>query len=399
MASPAWGGPQGPSGSNSNSSSNISSSSSSNISSNGSSSRKSRSRESSKDRDAVQGVSSEQQRQPSPSSPSGTLFYNWVVSPVCNTLCEWFPPCVHPDFISFLGLCCASAAAYCCCAANVSGTGSELALAAFFWILYGLFDNIDGKQARRLGLCSAGGDFFDHSSDSVSSSFAALIIVHMLCGRIPVHTKASGLQQECVSLAFLRYVPGLKAVLPSGGEGFRVCFQPAATLNMHPVLFNFCFVMLSQVPFFIATWAHPIVGRTMLSASIDGPGNFSVDELNLLVIPGLLLLKARYPWVFTLPLSDAIAAVPLLGPVVHPHVSSLLEVFRHQYLPLLQLPQQQQQHQQQQQPQQQLTLGLCVLVIAVIFSIVQSSILLWKLMTSEHLPRFLPGVAFFFVSA
>ncbi|KAL8441808.1 hypothetical protein Emag_006882 [Eimeria magna] len=364
MASPACVAPQGPGSSNKDSS--ASSSSSSRTSS---SSRESRSRNSSKDRDSVR---SEQARMPSPSSPSGTFFYNWVVSPLCNWLCEWFPPCMHPDFISFLGLCCASAAAYCCCAANISGTGSELALAAFFWILYGLFDNIDGKQARRLGLCSAGGDFFDHSSDSVSSSFAALIIVHMLCGRLPMPVTATGLQQECVSLAFLRYVPGLKALLPLGGQGFKVCFQPAATLNMHPILFNFCFIMLSQVPFFIATWAHPIVGRTMLSASVDGPGNFSVDELNLLVIPGLLLLKARHPWVFTLPLSDAIAAVPFFGPILHPYVGGLLEASRYEYLPMLQLPQQPQQQQQQQQ-QQQLTLGHCVLIVAVFFSIVQSS--------------------------
>ncbi|KAL8275168.1 hypothetical protein Esti_000918 [Eimeria stiedai] len=339
MASPACVAPEGLSSSNTNSSSssntNSSSSSSTSSSSTSSSSRKSRGRSSSKDRGALH--TGEQERQPSPSCPSGTVFYNWVVSPVCNRICEWFPPCMHPDLISFLGLCCASAAAYCCCAANVSGTGSELAFAALFWVLYGLFDNIDGKQARRLGLCSAGGDFFDHSSDSVSSSFAALIIVHMLCGRLPVSPEAAGLQQEC----------------------------PVATLNVHPGLFSFCFVMLSQVPFFIATWAHPIVGRTMLSACVDGPGNFSVDELNLLVIPGLLLLKARHPWVFILPLSDAVAAVPVLGPLLHPCVSSCLEVFRNVYLPPLQLPQKQQQ-------QQQLTLGLCLLIVAVVFSIVQS---------------------------
>ncbi|KAL8440084.1 hypothetical protein Efla_004068 [Eimeria flavescens] len=324
----AGGSPRGESSSRTSSSSGTSSSSRS------SSSRSSSSRSM---KQSVETAAAEEASPPAGgASPSGTHFYNWVVSPLCNSLCAWFPSWVHPDFISFLGLCCASAAAYCCCAANVSSSGSELALAAFFWILYGLFDNIDGKQARRLGLCSAGGDFFDHSSDSVSSSFAALIILHMLCCRVsaPAAAAAAGQQQE-------------------------------STLNMHPTLFHFCFVMLSQVPFFIATWAHPIVGRTMLSASLEGPGSFSVDELNLLVIPGLLLLKARHPWVFALPLNEAVAAVPLLGPLVSPALSSCLHACRAYYLPLLQLP-------SQQQPRE-LTLGLCVLIASVGFSIVQSS--------------------------
>lgn len=318
-----------------------------------------------------------------PNVPSGTVFYQWVVSPVCDKICPSIPSWVHPDLISFLGLCCASAAAYCCCAAKTTARGGELALAAAFWILYGLFDNLDGKQARRLGLCSAGGDFFDHSSDSVSSSFAALIILHMLCTRIAAPIAAAttaGEQQECVSLAFLHYIPGLRALLPSRGLDLKICFQPAATLNMHPSMFNFCFIMLSQMPFFISTWAHPIVGRTMLSASVDGPGNFSVDELNFLVIPGLLLLKSRHPWVFSVSCIDAIAAIPVVGPLLSPYLLHYFGEFRGFEVLFL---------------QQQMTLGFSVLIASVTFSIVQSSILLKKLLSAEHLPRFLPGMAFF----
>nr|ASN64464.1 choline/ethanolamine phosphotransferase 3 [Eimeria falciformis] len=207
--------------------------------------------------------SSQKKIQTSASSPSGTVFYQWIVSPLCDRICSKIPPWVHPDIISFLGLCCTSASAYCCCAATNDSSGSQLALAALLWVLYGLLDNIDGKQARRLGLCSAGGDFFDHSSDSVSSSFAALLILHMLCNK----------------------------VAPSAAAAAAA--STAETLNIHPTAFHVCFVLLSQAPFFIATWAHPIVGRTMLSASIDSTSNFSVDELNLLLIPGLLLLKAH----------------------------------------------------------------------------------------------------------
>lgn len=79
-------------------------------------------------------------------SSSGTVFYQWIVSPVCDSICTRVPSWVHPDFISFLGLCSASAAAYCCCAAHRSDSGSPLALAALFWVLYGIFDNLDGKQ-------------------------------------------------------------------------------------------------------------------------------------------------------------------------------------------------------------------------------------------------------------
>lgn len=331
------------------------------------------------------------------SSPSGTVFYQWIVSPVCDSICKRVPSWVHPDFISFLGLCCASAAAYCCCAAHRNDSGSPLAIAALFWVLYGIFDNVDGKQARRLGMCSAGGDFFDHASDSVSSSFAALILMHMLCNRVSgAGSGAAGQQQECVSLAFLRYIPGLSALLPEGGLGFRVCFQPAATLNIHPNVFNFCFVMLSQIPFFIATWAHPIVGRTILSASIEGPGSFSVDELNLLVIPGLLLLKALHPWVFLVPVGEAVHKLPLLGPLVSPYVEQYLGGIRGFFLPPLQQQQMQQlQLQQRQLPQQQLTLGVCVLIISVAFAVVQSCRMIGLLLSRDHLPRFLPGIAFF----
>lgn len=130
-------------------------------------------------------------------------------------------------------------------------------------------------QARRLGLCTAGGDFFDHSSDSISSSFAALIILHMLVGDTGrgVDTGFSG-AEKCVSLEFLRLIPGVHLLLSK--EQARVCFLSTSSLNVTPTIFRLSFVMLSQIPFFVATWAHPIVGRTILSASIDGPGAFSV---------------------------------------------------------------------------------------------------------------------------
>ena len=88
--------------------------------------------------------------------------------------------------------------------------------------------------------------------------------------------EAAGPQQACVSLAFLRHIPLLRVLLPGGGLGFRVCFQAVSELHIHPRLFQLCFIVLAQLPFFTATWAHPIVGRTMLSASLEGPGTFSV---------------------------------------------------------------------------------------------------------------------------
>lgn len=134
-------------------------------------------------------------------------------------------------------------------------------------------------KARRLGLCTAGGDFFDHSSDSISSSFAALIIIHMLVGDTGQSFDAgfSG-AEKCVSLEFLRFIPGLHLLLSR--ERARLCFLSTASLNAAPTVFRLSFVMLSQVPFFVATWAHPIVGRTILSASIDGPGTFSVNYIS-----------------------------------------------------------------------------------------------------------------------
>ncbi|OEH77852.1 CDP-alcohol phosphatidyltransferase domain-containing protein [Cyclospora cayetanensis] len=258
-------------------------------------------------------------------------------------------------------------------------------------------------QARRLGACSAGGDFFDHSSDSVSSSFAALIILHMLCGPAAAASAAgtstaaagkaaaaaSGPQQECLSLAFLRHIPGLSVLLPHAGRGFRVCFQSATDLRIRPLIFSISFTLLSQIPFFIATWAHPIVGRTMLSASVDGPGSFSVDELNLLVIPGLLLLRALFPWVFAVSLADAVSLLPAIGPFLSSAARSFMGGFASTIL-----LEEEEQHQPSQE-QRQLTLGLCVLTVSVAFSLLQSSRLIRRLLSREHIPRFLPGVCFF----
>ncbi|XP_026190888.1 uncharacterized protein LOC34619059 [Cyclospora cayetanensis] len=305
-----------------------------------------------------------------------TVFYQNIVSPVCDAICKVLPPCIHPDVLSFTGLCCASAAAFCCCAANASGSSEQLALAALFWILYGIFDNIDGKQARRLGACSAGGDFFDHSSDSVSSSFAALIILHMLCGPAAA-ASAAGTSTAAAGKA------------AAAASGPQVCFQSATDLRIRPLIFSISFTLLSQIPFFIATWAHPIVGRTMLSASVDGPGSFSVDELNLLVIPGLLLLRALFPWVFAVSLADAVSLLPAIGPFLSSAARSFMGGFASTIL-----LEEEEQHQPSQE-QRQLTLGLCVLTVSVAFSLLQSSRLIRRLLSREHIPRFLPGVCFF----
>ncbi|CDJ33155.1 CDP-alcohol phosphatidyltransferase domain-containing protein, putative [Eimeria mitis] len=323
--------------------------------------------------------------------PTGTAFYQWAVSPVCDRICQRLPRWVHPDLVSFLGLACAAAAAFCCCTPHAPDSTTRLAASAFFWILYALLDNLDGKQARRLGLCSAGGDFFDHSSDSISSSFAALIILHMLCGRVSTaaESAAAGQQQACVSLAFLRHIPLLRALLPGGGSGFRVCFQAISQLDIHPSLFQLSFIVLAQLPFFTATWAHPIVGRTMLSADLDGPGTFSVDELNFLVIPGLLLLRALYPTFFVLSVFEGLEMLPFVGGWLSATAAAAAQRCSSFFVP------QPQQQQVMLLLQQQLSIGFCVLLVSDAFCIYQSSRLLISLMSREHLPRFVPGLCFF----
>lgn len=85
------------------------------------------------------------------STSLNTPFYTWVVSPVCDRVCAFLPSWLLPDAISFAALCCATTAAYLCCAVQDNpNKGAALSFSAVFWALYGILDNLDGKQVSNL---------------------------------------------------------------------------------------------------------------------------------------------------------------------------------------------------------------------------------------------------------
>ncbi|PHJ23980.1 cdp-alcohol phosphatidyltransferase [Cystoisospora suis] len=335
----------------------------------------------------VSGASSGGSSRPSsPLPPSGgSPFYRSVLSPLCDRICmHLVPPAVSPDVISFLALCCAGSATLFCCYADGEfaslpvgdrkggipqdpaavttslyeagqrNTSAWWAVAGVLWMLYSVLDNVDGKQARRLRRCTAGGDFLDHSSDSIVTSLSGLVAMKTLLLR-PAFLPPSQ--------------PSLLFSLPlTEGNASRMISLGQADC--------FAFIMISQLPFFIATWAHPIVGRTILSSSLDGVDWFSVDEVNFIVIPSILFVRAFLPWFWPTSLLSLLSVLPVS---LHPVVTSLASVVGGLF----------------QLPPTGVTLGVLVIFASCVLSVVESSRLLFKLIRWHHVPRLLPGMVLF----
>eukprot|EP00916_Digyalum_oweni_P016123 GHVL01026464.1.p1 GENE.GHVL01026464.1~~GHVL01026464.1.p1 ORF type:complete len:336 (-),score=31.31 GHVL01026464.1:285-1292(-) len=180
------------------------------------------------------------------SAPTTSPFYDNYLSPFCQFLCENFvPEFVHPDHLTLIGLLCASLAVYC------SSLESPFMIisTALLWIVYSLCDNMDGKQARRLKLSSPGGDFLDHTIDSAVTTLSALIWMNSL---FPID--------------------------------WLIEYRPLMAF------------IAGQWPFYIGTYAHLIIGRTLLGGVVDGADYFTVDEYNILYLPGITLLRLIDLW-------------------------------------------------------------------------------------------------------
>jgi len=91
--------------------------------------------------------------------PTGTsILYDYALSPFYDRLVVVWPRWVHPNHITCLG--------------GVAVAGSLVAMAAEQWslaclafTLYHMFDNMDGKHARRTGQSSQFGHVLDHALD------------------------------------------------------------------------------------------------------------------------------------------------------------------------------------------------------------------------------------------
>ncbi|ESS30204.1 CDP-alcohol phosphatidyltransferase [Toxoplasma gondii GAB2-2007-GAL-DOM2] len=339
---------------------------------------------------------------PACTPPGGSPFYRAFLSPLCDQIClRLVPPSVSPDAISFLALCCAALATFFCwqadrrsftaavkteaetkALATDAAFGNSLtlspvvtflnfcgidaqpdtpfwAVAGLLWMLYSVLDNVDGKQARRLRQCTAGGDFLDHSSDSIVTSLSGLVVMWAL-----LLQPASAPQRSASSRLF------------------SISSSPSVALNdrTHTISLGsldcLAFILITQLPFFIATWAHPIVGRTILSSSLEGCHWFSVDEVNFIVIPSVLFVRALTPtfWSTTL-----VSLLPHCPPFVHSVVTVLSAAIGFVF----------------QLASEEVTLGVLVVFASCMLSFFESTRLLLQLVKYEHLPRLLPGVVLF----
>ncbi|KAF4657112.1 phosphotransferase 1 [Perkinsus olseni] len=109
-----------------------------------------------------------------------SLLYNYVLSPLCEVITQWVPEWVHPNVLTLCGLLCnviSHLIVFWYCPSLTEPCPAWVwALTGIMVLAYQLFDNLDGKQARRLGLSSALGLLVDHGCDGINvvmSTFSA----------------------------------------------------------------------------------------------------------------------------------------------------------------------------------------------------------------------------------
>jgi phosphatidylglycerophosphate synthase len=112
-------------------------------------------------------------------APIENYYYKYVMSPLCNKAVEYVPQWVHPNVLTLIGLLCSSLSML----LVVNDLKFFGVFAGLFWLLYDLFDNMDGKHARRTNKSSLLGELLDHICDSYSAVFAFIITNHIL--RVP----------------------------------------------------------------------------------------------------------------------------------------------------------------------------------------------------------------------
>ncbi|KAF4714342.1 phosphotransferase 1, partial [Perkinsus olseni] len=101
-----------------------------------------------------------------------SLLYNYVLSPLCEVIIQWVPKWVHPNVLTLCGLLCnviSHLIVFWYCPSLTEPCPAWVwAFTGIMVIAYSFFDNLDGKQARRLGLSSPLGLLIDHGCDSIN---------------------------------------------------------------------------------------------------------------------------------------------------------------------------------------------------------------------------------------
>ncbi|KAH0481221.1 MAG: uncharacterized protein KVP18_002209 [Porospora cf. gigantea A] len=188
-------------------------------------------------------------------SPVTSPFYKRIVKPFCVWLCDHVVPEYVPAWsitLFGLGLVLSSVC--------LITTGHHV-LAGVLWSTYGVLDNVDGCQARKTGTSSRAGEFLDHAVDSLVSSLSALA-----------------------------WLSSIVDVTSAEGQNFRAGW-------LFPTMW-----IVGQLPFFVACWAHHVLGRLLLGSSFTKSDWFTVDEFNILFVPGLIMSRGIVPGLWALEL-------------------------------------------------------------------------------------------------
>ncbi|OII76284.1 ethanolaminephosphotransferase [Cryptosporidium andersoni] len=174
--------------------------------------------------------------------PTTSLFYDNYVSPFCDLLVMYLPTWLTPNLITLCGLVLVgSSGIIVYTSENIT---FSFVIASIMWSIYGIIDNLDGKQARRLGILSYSGELIDHAVDSIVSS-----IVGLICQKL------------------------------------TNCFFQNTNI----------FVISYQLPFYFACWYHYVHGKLIIGNSINSKPILTVDELNIVIVPFLILLQYICP--------------------------------------------------------------------------------------------------------
>lgn len=184
---------------------------------------------------------------------STSPLYTQFISPLCDFIVTTFVPnWVTPNQLSFAGLFSAYFAVF-------SVVYGHYIYGALAWFLYGILDNLDGKQARATGQSSRGGDCVDHAIDCV------------VCALMPIYGA--------------NILMGTSIILPRNR-----CFLAVG-----------CAVQFSM---YLACYGHILLGRLFLGSNIHGPSYFTVDELNLILFPLFSIVRGVRPDILDYQLSD-----------------------------------------------------------------------------------------------
>ncbi|KAK6588299.1 transmembrane domain protein [Cryptosporidium xiaoi] len=175
--------------------------------------------------------------------PATSSFYDNVISPLCDHIVDnYLPKWLTPNVISISGLVFVTTSFLILNTVDIRR--EYYIISSILWFFYGIFDNLDGKQARKLGVSSNSGEFLDHAIDSLVTSMVGISFQLM-------HNK------------YLNY--------------------------------DILVVLSYQLPFYFACWFHYSYGKLILGNSISNKPYFTVDELNLFFIPLFILFEYTLP--------------------------------------------------------------------------------------------------------